>query len=446
MLNLFSFWGNKKNKIETGNIKMNIIKTLQNGTKVVENCVTDELQVCQEILDINPTTSVYDAWSAFNERPENNFEYTYIVKVQRQGDYKRFLEQYERETGCVQKTINKEIQGVRDRYYNDDINWQTMHDTIQELEKKDNTCHCSKCQFVKPTFEEWKTGKYSERGMKLGKTMRKAGFSQQLLDFYSMQIKTEKELCLTVTSAPQFIAGMSYYCKLGTWDGFQGSSCQDVRHDDEEYCKNLGGALHDDKLFIGMLHENVDDLEDFEDKMLARTLFRYIKIDNEPLLVALEYYGNNTTKSELAYALNELNEVNIFSTDLSNKYNSYGEIINHKEKANGSYEYEMCDEVNVDVTIDEYVSCDCPMCEGSGDYEVFSDRLDKHVEISCPMCGGSGTYEVNVYEEIDEWIEVEDTKEILPYIEGYSHNGYNIEIQINIETLKATREKFKATV
>ncbi|UGO50854.1 hypothetical protein PQE70_gp001 [Bacillus phage vB_BanS_Nate] len=425
---------------------MNIVKTLKNGVKVVENVVEDCLQTCQEILDVNPITSNFDAYCAYNERPENDFEHTYIVKIEREADYDRFLAKFSNEVKCGEREYDEQYRAVQQQYYDDIVTHQEYKEKAEELRANKRICECSKCQFTAPTITEWKTGRYSERGIKLNKAMRKAGFSQELLDFYSAQIKTEKEVCLTVTSASQYIAGMSYYCELETWDGFNGSSCQDPRHDDEEYCINLGGALHDNKLFIGMLHAELDDLEDFTDKMLARTLFRYIEIDGKPLLVALQYYGNNTTKSELGIALNQLNEVDIYSTDISNKYSHYSEIELHKEKANGTYEYEICDEVNVCTEIDEYIDIDCPMCEGSGDYEVYSHKIEKHMKIDCPMCGGDGTYETHVYHDIDEWVEVEDTKEIKPYVEGYTHNDYNIEIQINMKRLKEIREGFKNEV
>ena len=421
---------------------MNIVKTLKNGVKVVENVVEDCLQTCQEILDINPVTSNFDAWCAYNERPENDFEYTYIVKIEREADYNRFIAKYDNEVNCGQREYDEKYRFFQNQYYDDIITHEEFREKVSELRENKRTCECSKCQFVKPTITEWKTGKYSERGMKLNKAMRKAGFSQELLDFYSAQIKTEKEVCLTVTSASQYIAGMSYYCELETWDGFQGSSCQDPRHDDEEYCINLGGALHDNKLFIGMLHAELDDLEDFEDKMLARTLFRYIEVEGQPLLVACQYYGNNTTKSELGIALNQLNEVGIYGTDLKEKYDNYNDMITHFEKANGSFEYEICDEINVCEEIDEYVDVNCPMCEGNGEYSVYSNRLEKHVDIDCPMCGGSGEYEVHVYHDIDEWVEVEDTKNVFPYVEGYCHNGNNIEIRINKKTIMETRKEF----
>ncbi|UUV47157.1 hypothetical protein [Bacillus phage vB_BanS-Thrax5] len=426
------------------------MKTLKNGVQVVENGLVADFEQTQDMLNENSYTEIFDAESAYEDRPQNIFEKTYIVKIERQEDFELFTRMLKNESNCIENARQKELSENQSLYYSDKITTEKFRENRDEINErfKGQTCDCKPCNFRKPTYEEWKTGKYENRA-KLGKTLKKHGFSQDVLDYYSLQIKEESEKCITISSLPQFIAGMSYWCELGEWDGYRGSSCQDLRHDDEDYALNIGGALHDNKLFIAMMHESVEDFEDFTDKMISRTLMRYVEIDGEPSLVACQYYGNNTTKNELDNALNKLNEVGIFGRNITRqRYDENGNSLQdnvsiHEESANGRYEYTVCDDVNVCETIEETIDIDCPMCEGSGKYEVYSNRIDSHVDIECPMCGGSKEYQVYVYEEIDEWKEVEGEKYILPYVEGYDHNGDRIKIEINMTLLNEIRNSFK---
>jgi len=426
------------------------MKTLKNGVQVVENGLKADFEKTQNMLEENAYTEIFDAESAFEDRPQNNFEKTYIVKIERQEDFMLFTRMLTNESNCIDKERSVELSENQQLYYADRITTDKFRENRDEINErfKNKTCDCKPCNFRKPTYEEWQTGKYEGR-TKINKILKRNGFSQDVLDYYSLQIKEESTKCITISSLPQFIAGMSYWCELGEWDGYRGSSCQDLRHDDEDYALNIGGALHDDKLFIAMMHESVEDFEDFTDKMIARTLMRYVIINGEPALISCQYYGNNTTKNELDNAMNKLNEVGIFGRNITRqRYDENGNSIRdnvtiHEESANGKYEYSVIDEVDINETIEETVDIDCPMCSGSGKYEVFSHRIDSHIEIDCPMCGGGGEYSVYVYEEIEVSEEVEGTKEILPYVEGYDHNRDRIKIEINMTLLEEVRNSFK---
>lgn len=429
------------------------MKTLKNGVQVVENGLTADFELTQSMLDQNQYTELFDAESAFEDRPQNNFEKTYIVKIERQLDYENFITRLKKEANCISDARSKEHSANQSKYYADILTREQFVQNRDEINERyrNQTCDCKPCNFRQPTYEEWQTGKYEGR-TKINKTLKRNGFSQDLLDYYSVQIKEESTKCITISSLPQFIAGMSYWCELHTWDGYRGSSCQDLRHDDEDYALNIGGALHDDKLFIAMMHEEVEDFEDFTDKMIARTLMRYVVIDGKPSLVATQLYGNNVTKNELDNALNELNEVGIFGRSITRqRYDKDGNSLQdnvtmHEESANGKYEYSVCDEVNVCETIDHSEEIDCPLCSGSGKHEVYSNRIDDHISIDCPVCGGSGEYTVYVYEEIDTWEDVEGTKEILPYIEGYEHKRDRIQIEINMTLLNEIRNSFNEVI
>ena len=298
---------NNDKKVET---KMEKMTTLKNGVKFYDMIVDNDIFEAQEILDINEYTQNIDAENAYNERVEFSGIGSYVVKVARTNDFQRFMRHLKDDLHCViknnlldevyekKRAWKRKVQRFYSRgfYPNVEIAGK-FYDKLNNLQPE--KCTCNKCSFRLPTMQEWLTGKYQEtekRQQKLGKYMRKIGVSQEVIDFYSQQVKTEREVVLTVSPYAQHVAGMSYYCEAGSWNGFNGTSCQDVRHSREDYPMRLGGSLHDNKLFMGMLHNSVEDLEDFNDKMLARVIFRYITIDGVGCLVATQYYGNNETK------------------------------------------------------------------------------------------------------------------------------------------------------
>ena len=155
------------------------------------------------------------------------------------------------------------------------------------------------------TFENWKGGRINS-GMKLGKKLQKEGFPQSVLDFYGTQIKTEKVVYFTITDRVQDVVGMSNYAKRGSWQGYNGTSCQDTRHD-ASYNICLIGAIADNNLLIGQLHYKLEDVEDMQDQLKARILMRAWGIDYNGkkyhFCKGVKAYGNDTTKSELMACL-----------------------------------------------------------------------------------------------------------------------------------------------
>lgn len=433
---------------ENGN--MQPIKELKNGVKVYDlySFVSADFDEAQDILNSGSYTENIDAYCAYNERVKNNFVGVYQVKVERKGDYERFIDNLKNEKHHLDKEYGDKLHDLWLSWIRNEMSsheYATQRNLLtDEWNKKKKSCNCSLCSFRIPSFEEWKNGKYKiddKREMKLGKALRKAGFSQYLLDFYSQQIKTEKDVYFTVSDLPQHIAGMSYYAEIGSWDGYSGTSCQDPRHNGSESI-HLAGSLHDNKLFIGMLHDSLDDLKDMRNKLLARTMMRLIHIDKTPVLIATTYYGNNETKDILHYAIEQLKEVNIFSNDFLGGYDSEYVV----EKANGYYVMPVFDTVHVyeRVRTTEYVTC--PMCDETGEIEVYSNRLGIEGRTTCPACGGDGTIDVEVDRIVDEWVEVEGEKEIDPYNEGYSHYGNHIEIRVQKELIRDIIEMNKEKV
>ena len=388
----------------------------------------------QNILDLNRYTRDIDVESAYNDRVKNNFEGTYIVNVERISDYERFIDILEKEKRSHYMELNKkfkeEFKEEEKKYRNDEINRNELDD--DELLKEVN-CTCKLCSDTLPTFEEWKTGK-TLNGQKLGKKLRKNGVNQEILDFYSQQIKEESKTYFTISGLPQHIAGMSYYCELGTWDGMKGSSCQDTRHENEDYPVRLGGSLHDNKLFVGMLHDNLEDLEDMTDKLKARTIFRLVHIDDEPCLVATSYYGNNKTKGMLKRVLESLNSFNIFG----NEFLGHNR---HRERANGIYTMYRTDDIYVCEEFEEWQYVACPCCGGDGYKALYSHRMDRYIDAKCPACSGNGSIETLVTVYVDEYVEVEEEEDIYPYNECYEHYRNYIEIGLKLDDIKKVLEE-----
>lgn len=323
----------------------------------------------------------------YNDRIDNNFIGTYPVKIQRIDDYKQFIDVL-----------------IDDAF----INNLTIDFTI--------------------TFKEWKTGYKIEnsRQNKLNKYLRKKGFSQYVLDYYSQQIKVENTLYITISDRVQHIAGMSYY-STGEWTGMNGSSCQDPRNEYEE-CVRLLPSLHDDKLLIAFLHESLDDLEDMEEKMIARSMARIVHIDEKQFLITTKNYGSMESIDILEKGLRQLNRYNIFTVWQMDSYSR------HSEDTNGRFYLNIEDEIYVCDTYEDYVICECPACGGSGDFTVTTN-YGNDVDVECPACGGSGETETYVSVYIDETVYVDVEEELTPYNEGYDHYGDSISIRIDRNVL-----------
>lgn len=131
------------------------------------------------------------------------------------------------------------------------------------------------------TLDEWNANKAPD-GAKLLKRCKQYGARKEFLDWATTQEKTNGKLVqVTINPTIQAVTGMSNFAKERSWDGYNGTSCQDTRHYDENYCLSLLGALSDDKMYIVQLN----DLE-----------------DNEPAFV---YYKENGTLEGYSIADNE---------------------------------------------------------------------------------------------------------------------------------------------
>jgi len=444
----------KNTKGENEEMTYSIEKTLKNGVNKYSLNIDNDFNEAQSMLDHNETTSDIDAYSAYNERVDNDFVGTYSVKVDRKSDYDRFIRMLDGDVYRKKQEHRKDVdvEGFEERrkkiyaeyesldadgrfekrkFYQEELN----KISVEEDKARDASwCECDACNFRRPRYEEWKTGKYykTEKSViKLGKLLGKNKYGQEIVDFYSTQVKTEREVFLTISDRVQHIAGMSFYSPMD-WDGMNGSSCQDPKNGGE-YCLTLGGALHDDKLFTAMLHYSHDDIEDMEEKLRARVLMRYMTIDGEACLLPTVYYGNNETKSLLHCAMEQLHEMDIYDKSILDGRDRVC------EDANGGFEMMVTDEIYIEREYEEERTVDCPACDGSGKMEVYSDKWDRYVNVDCPACDGSGEVETTVMVYIDEYVTVEDEMSVKPYVEAYTHSGHSVTMYIDKDKLDDIR-------
>lgn len=359
----------------------------------------NDFEEAQRILDLGEVTRSFDAEALYNQRIESErFNRVFKVAIERENDYFRFVDMLEKES-------------------------KKMFDDYNHL---------------KVAYNEWKEGKLSS-GQRLGKFLRKKGYSKNLLDFYSQQVKTEKSVYLVITDKVQYITGMSYYSP-GNWDGMGGKSCQ-CPEIGGSYARHLAGSLHDNKLYVGFIVESLEDLEDMDGKMLARVVLRLLEDfeDGESILVASRYYGNNETKNLLHEALKAAETVApIFSED------ALGRLPYH-EDANGYAEIVTVHDIYVYHDDAHYVDIDCPLCDGYGTIDAYDENDNEHT-ITCPHCNGDGSVEIEHYVCVDEYVEVESEEEILPYDEDYSHRGSYITIYLDTDYIKERMEERKERV
>lgn len=364
---------------------------LRSGVRVynLSDVVKADFEEAQDILDYGEYTRDIDAESAYEERLYNGFTGIYECAIDSIDEYNKFVDMLPSDTS----------------YY--------------------------------PSIEEWKSNRivYEGRIIKLGKWLRKQGFSQDIIDAYSQQVRTGKErYYFTISDLPQHIAGMTYYS-----DVFE--SCQ---HPDHEDSIHIAGALYDNGLLVGMLHKNIDDLDNMKGLLLARVLFRVVDYQGAYHLIPSRYYGNVKTKDIMHRCIKQLEERHIHNKDI--RYDMCidddHDKIEIRERANGKYMIDMIEDVHIYESIDHNEDINCPLCLGNGKYKVWSKRSNKEIGVPCPLCFGDGKYTVNVKQEIDEIVEINDRLPIPPYADDYEHNGNNILITVKGEKMREHLEKY----
>lgn len=429
--------------------KFDLSAVLSNGVKVYNFDVKNDFKTAQKILNLNENTRVFDSWGCYEDRQnEDMFEGVYKVHVKPYDSHERFIEMLEQEKCKV--TRYNEVEEANQRWWRDEIE----HREYEQIRDSILNCQCDKCTF-NPTIEQWMTGFYEEtifisnehftgekvRKERMTKKMQKLGYSQTLLDFYSAQIKLEKDVFLFVTGKVQFVAGMSNFARSHSWDGYGGTSCQDTRLGGA-YCRHLGGALHDDTLFVAGLVENIEDLENMQDKLQARVLMRLVTINNMYHLIPTRLYGNQQTKALLNGALKELSALCIHDMAVRDTIEKGDNVQWHNESANGALQYTRTKRIEININRGHYTMCDCPICYGTGEmeYTYYNEDIEEDIEETCECleCGGDGQVEEYIERWVETYKDVEEEVEILPYyeLETYEHEGDYIEISVNYSEIE----------
>ena len=370
------------------------VKVLANGVKVfnLTDITEADFHEAQSIIDSGMHCYI-DAECAYEERVDNAFIGTYQVEIDSLTEYNRFID-------------------------------MLLQHSLPMI----------------PTLEQWKDNKIEVEGrtIRLGKWMKKESVDNDIIDFYSAQTRTGKErYYFTISDMPQHIAGMTYYAS--DW-----RSCQ---HPDSEESIHLAGSLHDDSLLVGMLHKDMEDLQDMDDKLLARVVMRIVEDQHDNVhLIPSRYYGNkdNRNKDIMDRCLVELDELNIHSRSIRHddwNDESYNKLI-LTHTYNGDYEMTVNDIVWMDEHVEEEFTNDCPMCEGSGKIERWSERANDDVEFECPCCGGSGEVTSYFEEHVITEVDIETDAEIEPYQDDYSIISYQVRINVDAGRLAEHNNKW----
>jgi hypothetical protein len=354
----------------------------------------------------------------YSERIKSDFVGTYMVKVERTEDFKEFLE--------------KKFWAYR----NTDGARMTNHITFENW--RDNT-------YI--DMVETQKG-MKERTIKLTKALIKFGYPQDLIEFYNIQIKTEKDIFVTISENAQDIAGMSAHAKKGSWTGYGGTSCQDTRLGGSA-CKSLVSAINCPELFTIMLHENLEDLKDMQDKLLARTNAFIVTLDHsridecirdrenidtlddsidflkemaldQQFIFTVGAYGNSQTKDILRKALKEMNKAKIYNGQISDS--ELWDYSSNQDIDFGNYSIDTTFKIRVqeERKVRERRTVTCPLCNGNQRIWVEEEH-----RIQCPLCHGTGEHEIIVRELVDIDQEVDVQFRSVMYEEGgiESDNG-----------------------
>lgn len=348
-------------------------------------------QTAQEHFDLSYITDKFSVDNYYNERPMmDEFFKRFTVKLMDIDGYNLFHdrlynEKYEvynnasRTENRVRELNSKlyEISNADKKEFDSEEKYKEAVKKIaddlekerklkEKLSKNYNNLHVLMNDL---TIEHWNTNKAPD-GAKLMKRCKQYGVSKEFLDWATTQEKTGGKIVqVTINPTIQAITGMANFAKSGSWNGYNGTSCQDTRHD-ESYSVHLVGALADDKTYIIQMNylednepafeyyqehgslegykitDNDNDIlfnDNFQDKLKARANARLwdlmeadVSSEREDemkikewqkalkgfvsqfwFLKTIKGYGSDKTKQELHVALSEIKEqVNIVVTDI----------------------------------------------------------------------------------------------------------------------------------
>lgn len=387
----------KKIEIEEEESNMKTIGLLEHDFQEAYNELSQSYTLEEMVYSSEHVKSYY------NERSEEvrAFEGCWKFEADNEGQLK-----------LLTQTLENEIRAKR--YHEESIDFEEYKELIKFI----NSITASE-------FQENK-----KDGMKLGKLLKRKGFSVEAVDYYSALDRKKEELYLTITSAPQAIAGMSNHGKGWT-------SCQMTLDGGGSYNTHLLGSLADDKLLLMVItKEPLTEWEaDMDDIILARSCSHVFSYDGVNVLVPVGVYSSAYHVS-MNTGITHLQSLGLKVLPTQNGCGSSVRLTAEAKMADVTRYAYIYDEVSEEVD----VSCECPLCNGYGNYIAFvSDETE--VNIDCPLCNGSGEYETTVWieETIEDEVEVE--AEIGSYEEnGLSYGGYYKYMYVKKDDLEAVLE------
>lgn len=287
------------------------------------------------------------------------------------------------------------------REFIDYVNFQYRNDNIERSEYIELTNFINKITLI-----EFMTNK--KDGVKLGKLLKRKGFKQSLLDYYSALDRKKEELYITISGAPQVVAGMSNH-------GEGWASCQATYDGGGHYNKHLIGSLTDSRLLVIMITREplTEFTSEMGDVVLARSCAHVFNYEDKNILVPVGCYSSSYHKA-MTEGVEHLQGLGLRVSLPQTGYDgellkSSAEVANISQDA---YYY-----VEVDEEVD--VTCECPLCSGHGEISAYIGDSEQDIDVDCPLCGGSGEYETTVY--INETFE--DSEEVESTIGSYEENS-----------------------
>lgn len=365
----------KKIEIEEDVQKMEAVELLEHDFQEAYNELSQSYVLDDIVYDGSHVETYY------NERSEEvrAFEGSWKFEADNEGQLR-----------LLTQTLEREIQFKR--YHEESIDFEEYKELVK---------------FTKSiTPSEFQENK--KDGMKLGKLLKRKGFSNGAVDYYSALDRKKEELYITITSAPQAIAGMSNHGKGWT-------SCQMTADGGGSYNTHLLGSLADDKLLLMVItKEPLTEWEaDMDDVILARSCAHVFSYDGVNVLVPVGVYSSAYHVS-MNTGIKHVQGLGLKVLPTQNGCGSSIRLTAEAKQAEVTRYAYIYDEISEEVD----VSCECPLCNGYGNYTAFvSDETE--VDIECPLCQGSGEYETTVY--IEETIE--DEVEVESVIGSYEENG-----------------------
>ncbi len=325
-----------------------------------------------EIFSFCSTLENLDSGDYYNERKHmNKFFKRFTVSIENGEEYMDFRDKLANEYRKIDSEISELQSDYRMRKMNDEDE-KALELLGNQIERAGKNLRIL-LDIIRNLDADLWSSNMTHKGARLNKSLKKCGVSQSFLDWSSTQEKSKQIVQITFNPTVQAVAGMSNFARSGSWNGHNGTSCQDTRHS-ETYTRSLVGAIADDTLYsiqMNYLEDNdylsdsieeimeeekcsfekafdmvledydiTDDIlyrDNFQDKLKARVLGKvwnlqeqknyyneYDRVDEEleelmkqffelgldlDFMKTIRGYGSDKTKSELKDALTQISKI-----------------------------------------------------------------------------------------------------------------------------------------